>query len=87
MTDYFSTQAMARALPAVDDDKPWAPPQPIDYEALTKAPADQQWDGFAPVYEWSEEYGDVGPEMPALEEELFGLPAERKSKAGLDFSV
>lgn len=42
------------------------------------------WAGDAEVYEWSEEFGDIGPEHPALEKKLFrGDHAHR----GLDFDV
>lgn len=44
------------------------------------------FDGSAPVYQWNEEYGDVGPKIPELEMELFGDPATRHEKTGLDFS-
>lgn len=36
------------------------------------------WAGDAAVYEWKEEYGDVGPDFPELAEQLFG----RKAVAG-----
>ena len=39
----------------------------------------QSWRAHARVYEWKDEYGDVPPEDPELEEELFGT-TERVSK-------
>lgn len=91
MSDPFNTQAMANALPSAggpsQEEKPWVEAQAFDYAAMTKAPDDQQWDGHARVYEWKEEFGDLGPEIPELELELFGVPADRKDKAGLDFSA
>lgn len=91
MADPFNTQTMSAALPgtggAEQGDKVWVGAQAFDYAAMTKAPDDQQWDGHARVYEWKEEYGDVGPELPELELELFGPPSEREDKAGLDFST
>ncbi|KAG9231263.1 putative ATP-dependent RNA helicase ded1 [Amylocarpus encephaloides] len=41
------------------------------------------WSGNAAVYEWSEEYGDIGPVFPALEKQLFG--SEFHVKAGIEF--
>lgn len=96
MSDPFSTGAMANALPVANggaagsgdqEEKQWTEKTAFDYEAMTKAPDDQQWDGNARVYEWNEEYGDVGPEAPELEIDLFGPLAERKERTGLDFST
>lgn len=39
--------------------------EPIAAEELPK------WAGNAAKYEWKDEYGDVGPEIPELEEMLF----------------
>ncbi|TGO48122.1 hypothetical protein BOTNAR_0491g00020 [Botryotinia narcissicola] len=33
---------------------------------------DGEWASSGAVYEWNEEYGDVGPKFPDLEEQLFG---------------
>lgn len=33
---------------------------------------DGEWASSGAVYEWDEEFGDVGPAFPALEEQLFG---------------
>lgn len=33
---------------------------------------DADWHGAAKSYEWKDEYGDVGPEVPELEKILFG---------------
>lgn len=44
------------------------------------------FDGSAPIYQWDDEYGDVGPKMPELELELFGDPSTRHERTGLDFS-
>ncbi|KAM3497537.1 hypothetical protein MY10362_009116 [Beauveria mimosiformis] len=43
------------------------------------------FDGSAPIYQWSDEYGDVGPKIESLEVELFGDPATRHERTGLDF--
>jgi ATP-dependent RNA helicase DDX3X len=49
--------------------------------------ATQGFDGSAQVYQWNDEYGDIGPEIPELELELFGDPATRHERTGLDFSL
>lgn len=42
-----------------------------------------QWANNAAVYEWDEEYGDVGPRFADLEKQLFG--SEFHVKAGIQF--
>ncbi|POS84939.1 hypothetical protein EPUL_002483 [Erysiphe pulchra] len=42
-----------------------------------------EWHNNAAVYEWDDEYGDVGPEFPELERQLFG--SEFHVKSGIDF--
>lgn len=42
-----------------------------------------EWHNNAAVYEWNDEYGDVGPEFPELERQLFG--SEFHVKSGIDF--
>ncbi|KEY68700.1 hypothetical protein S7711_00574 [Stachybotrys chartarum IBT 7711] len=49
-------------------------------------PDTDKWDGGARIYQWNDEFGDVGPKFPDLEVELFGDPATRHDRAGLDFS-
>lgn len=60
----------------------WAAPEPTSYPADNVAdsqPMDgefvdnpmEQWMHSAEKYEWKEEYGDVGPEIPELEAQLF----------------
>ncbi|KAI0548516.1 P-loop containing nucleoside triphosphate hydrolase protein [Xylaria curta] len=46
---------------------------------------DVSWEGNARVYEWDGEQGDLGPEHPDLEFQLFGDPALRDPQ-GIDFS-
>lgn len=41
------------------------------------------WAGNAAVYEWNDEYGDVGPKFPALEKQLFG--AGNHTRTGIKF--
>ncbi|KAI0447236.1 P-loop containing nucleoside triphosphate hydrolase protein [Xylaria telfairii] len=43
------------------------------------------WEGNARVYEWDGETGDLGPEHPELESQLFGDPNLRDPQ-GIDFS-
>ncbi|KAI1125782.1 P-loop containing nucleoside triphosphate hydrolase protein [Nemania abortiva] len=46
---------------------------------------DVEWDGNVRVYEWDGEEGDIGPEHPQLEFDLFGDPDSRDPQ-GIDFS-
>lgn len=45
-----------------------------------------EYDGNARVYHWSGDEGDIGPEFPELEAELFGPPEKRDLPQGIDFS-
>lgn len=50
----------------------WVAPQPYDYEKYeNKDAAAGEWAGVAARYEWKDEYGEVGPRDPQLENELF----------------
>ncbi|KAK1238363.1 hypothetical protein MKX07_006509 [Trichoderma sp. CBMAI-0711] len=78
----------------VDDGGQPAPPgwverTAFDYTAMAGPQAGSTWDGNAGVYAWSDEYGDVGPEIAELEAELFGSPEDRDQRigGGLDFSA
>jgi ATP-dependent RNA helicase DDX3X len=62
--------------------KGWVRPTAYDYTG--EAP--REWEGNAAVYEWDGETGDIGPEYPELELQLFGNPAELTSSHGIDFS-
>jgi len=42
-----------------------------------------EWACNAAVYEWNDEYGDVGPEYPELEEQLFR--SENRVRTGIKF--
>ncbi|KAM3432236.1 hypothetical protein MY4824_006670 [Beauveria thailandica] len=60
----------------------------VDQAADQSAPGilnSDVFDGSAPIYQWSDEYGDVGPKIESLEVELFGDPATRHERTGLDF--
>ena len=75
----------------------WTEPQKFDYDAYNAGPRDQRlsasaadpgfdvptWAANAAKYEWSDEYGDVGPAHQALEEMLFG--DENKMQKGEEF--
>ncbi|KAJ4298547.1 hypothetical protein N0V88_003577 [Collariella sp. IMI 366227] len=89
----FGTTEMQNALlGGTNDDveatsgtaKGWSKGTPYDYAAYGSGSA-VLWDGNAATYEWDGEQGDIGPEFPALEFELFGPPGQR-AKQGLDFS-
>lgn len=57
-----------------------------DYESL--AARSGEYDGNASVYHWDGEEGDIGPEFPELENELFGPPEKRVLPVqGIDFST
>lgn len=63
----------------------WTAPQPYDYDTLTAAPQRgvedlTEWGHKAAKYEWSEEFGDTLPRVPALEEQLFG--SELRNRQG-----
>ena len=76
-------------------EKGWVEQQPFNYDATIPpqdAPSDMNlpggvempgWMHRASKYEWSDEYGDVGPEVPQLEKQLFGN--EMKVKKGQNF--
>lgn len=44
-------------------------------------PEPEAWAGNASVYEWDDEYGDVGPRHPELEQMLFGAERVRRGNA------
>lgn len=56
----------------------WVQPQAYDYEAAVAHGYTSTGDADGPTwahnfkrYEWKDEYGDVGPEIPELEQDLF----------------
>lgn len=55
-------------------------------EAGLQGSSDTVFDGNARVYQWDDEFGDVGPKYEDLELELFGDPKDRDERTGLDFS-
>ena len=51
----------------------WTEKVAFDYQEYERTAADNiEWRGMAKVYEWKDEYGEVGPEIPELEKILFG---------------
>ncbi|KAK3935609.1 P-loop containing nucleoside triphosphate hydrolase protein [Diplogelasinospora grovesii] len=62
----------------------WVPAQKYDYSAYTRE-AESAWDCNARVYEWDGDEGDVGPEFPELEVQIFGDP-EKRGMQGVDFA-
>ncbi|ROW16435.1 hypothetical protein VPNG_02845 [Cytospora leucostoma] len=82
--------------PAGDDAQPggtgraategWAEPEQYDYGEYATAAGSGEFDGNATVYHWDGDEGDIGPEFPQLEAELFGPPDRRELPQGLDFT-
>jgi ATP-dependent RNA helicase DDX3X len=60
-------------------------------EAEAAAKASEQgvevggWASNAAIYEWDEDFGDVGPEHPELEKQLFG--SENHVRVGIKFEA
>lgn len=51
----------------------WSETTAFDYtEFQRQGGSSADWQGTAAVYEWKDEYGDVGPSIPELEIVLFG---------------
>jgi ATP-dependent RNA helicase DDX3X len=87
---------LAETLAALKD-KGWENPIPFNYPTVPSGAApedvgrdDAPWLGNAAVYEWNDEYGEIGPEDKQLEEVLFhgeyAMKAGNRIKA-LDFDV
>ncbi|EME38786.1 hypothetical protein DOTSEDRAFT_180684 [Dothistroma septosporum NZE10] len=54
-------------------DAGWTDTTAFDYDTYQRSGGDSgEWYGQSKVYEWSGEYGDIGPEVPELEKVLFG---------------
>jgi len=43
------------------------------------------WESNAAIYEWNDDYGDVGPAFPELEQQLFG--GDNQMRTGIKFST
>ncbi|GKT62333.1 DEAD/DEAH box helicase [Colletotrichum tofieldiae] len=97
----FDTADMQSALLSVGSDKKapavaidnegkeWTQPLPYNYEELAQQGHVEttDWEGNGAIYEWNDDYGDVGPKFPELELALFGDPDTRRDHTGLDFSA
>ncbi|KAL1843933.1 hypothetical protein VTJ49DRAFT_6876 [Mycothermus thermophilus] len=85
----FNTAELQATLPSAELEAQatgkWVDPTPYNYAEFTTEKAGHEWDANTARYEWNDEYGDVGPEFPALELQLFGDPSTR-GKKGIDFS-
>ena len=77
---------------ALARDRGWVEPQGFDYAqynatgkeaAAAEALQGSGWAHSAVKYEWLEEYGDVGPVVPQLEEQLFR--SEFRNRRGMRF--
>jgi hypothetical protein len=54
-------------------DRGWTEATAFDYDEFQRTGGhDADYHGAAKVYEWSGDYGDVGPQVPELENILFG---------------
>lgn len=68
------TEAEVAAFKERAQDAGWVATQPVDYSIRQSSRDDEMAHYLAEsaVYEWDDEFGDVGPEVPELEEQLFG---------------
>ena len=74
--------------------KGWVAKTPYDYntfnasikdiEAGERAGEVEDWAAGAQKYEWSDDFGDIGPAVPELEKQLFGDGFSMRS--GIEFS-
>lgn len=58
--------------------------QVVNYD-YTESDANRVWGSHAAVYKYDGADGDIGPEYPELETQLFGAPDQRFG-VGVDFS-
>ncbi|KAK4608991.1 ATP-dependent RNA helicase DED1 [Fulvia fulva] len=72
-------------------DAGWTETSAFDYEAFQRNGGDDgTFYGEGKVYEWSGEYGEVGPEVPELEKVLFGsdlITREGVHRANIEIQV
>ncbi len=72
----------------------WSEPEKYDYESYNAGTREEReaveaahevpaWASNAMKYEWQEDYGDVGPEHPELEEMLF--KDKNRMESGIEF--
>ncbi|KAI0019896.1 P-loop containing nucleoside triphosphate hydrolase protein [Xylariomycetidae sp. FL0641] len=60
---------------------PWVEKTAYDYADNDDG---HEWESTAAIYEWDGDEGEIGPEHPGLEIQLFGKPEER-DPSGIDF--
>jgi hypothetical protein len=65
----------------------WVKPESYDYTSMSAIDREYQWGSAGKVYHWDGQTGDIGPEFPELELELFGPESERRIQAGHDFTA
>lgn len=63
----------------------WVEKEVLDYSTMDGRSGEGAFDGSARIYEWNDEYGDIGPKIPEFEKELFGSLDKGDIGAGLDF--
>lgn len=77
---------------ALAREKGWVAPQGYNYDAYNASTTEEReavgaasllWASSAEKYEWSEEYGDIGPPHPDLEKVLF--KNDYLNRAGVKF--
>lgn len=59
----------------------WSSKEKHTYNYEEFSGRDGEYDGNAPVYHWDGEEGDLGPEFPELEIEIFGPIEQRAAQA------
>lgn len=72
------------AAQKVAREKGWTDPVPFEYAELANSKDHRDWAGIAARYEWKDEYGDVGPAVPELEDQLFRGELIARAGAKLD---
>lgn len=80
--DYATYSKSNKELQEIHQAQPAAPLENNEEDAVGGL-RDGDWFGNAAVYEWNDEYGDVGPKFPALEKQLFG--AANHTRTGIKF--
>lgn len=66
-------------------DAGWTETTAFDYAAYEASGGNNaDWRGAAKVYEWNDDFGDVAPAVPELEEILFGSEHQMRKGAHID---
>lgn len=81
--DYATYSKSSKELHEIQQAQPAAPVTNNEEDDAVGGLRDGDWAGNAAVYEWNEEYGDVGPKFPELEQQLFG--AANHTRTGIKF--